>query len=122
MEGQHSFYPQNIFYDFDKWDITEKAAVELERLISFLEDNVNISIELSSHTDSRGNDPYNMDLSSKRAKSAVEYLVLRGMDPERLVAKGYGETKPVNNCRNGIECTEDKHSENRRTEIKILSQ
>ena len=116
------FTLKNIFYDFDKWDITEKAAVELERLISFLEDNVNISIELSSHTDSRGNDPYNMDLSSKRAKSAVEYLVLRGMDPERLVAKGYGETKPVNNCRNGIECTEDKHSENRRTEIKILSQ
>lgn len=79
-------------------------------------------IELSSHTDSRGSDAYNLKLSQERASSAVAYLVQKGIDPARLVAKGYGETKPVNGCINGVPCSDEQHQANRRTEIKILKE
>ena len=84
----------NIYYDLAKWNIRPDAAVELDKLVQTLNDNPSVKIELSSHTDCRGKDAYNMSLSEKRAKSAVDYLIKQGIAKDRLIAKGYGETKP----------------------------
>lgn len=110
---------ENIYYDFDKWVIREDAAKELNKLIRILKDNPNISIEMGSHTDCRGKDMYNMVLSNKRAKAAVDYLISQGIDPSRLKWKGYGESKPRNKCVNGVVCSEEEHQWNRRTEFKV---
>ena len=77
-------------------------------------------MELSSHTDSRSSDQYNLMLSQKRAKAAVEYMVAKGIAQNRLKAVGYGETKLLNHCANDIPCPEDMHAKNRRTEFKIV--
>lgn len=110
---------ENIYYDFDKWDIRLDAAAELDKLVKLLEDNPNIEIEMGSHTDSRGADNYNLVLSSKRAMSAVFYLVRQGIDPNRLTWKGYGESMLVNECKDNELCHEHKHQDNRRTEFKV---
>jgi outer membrane protein OmpA-like peptidoglycan-associated protein len=78
-------------------------------------------IELSSHTDARGSDDYNMKLSQRRADGVKKYLMDKGIAENRIVAKGYGETQLVNNCGNGVKCSDDEHLQNRRTEFKILS-
>lgn len=114
------FVLENIYYDFDKHDIRPDAALVLDELVTVLRDNPTLKIELSSHTDSRGSDSYNMTLSQRRADAAVQYLVSRGIAKERLEAKGYGETRLVNHCANGVSCTIDEHQANRRTEIEIL--
>jgi peptidoglycan-associated lipoprotein len=111
---------ENIYYDLAKWDIRSDAALELDKFVTLLNDNPAISVELSSHTDSRADDRYNMVLSEKRAKAAVEYLISRGIDANRLKGKGYGETKLVNRCGNGVDCFEEEHQQNRRTEFKVL--
>ena len=110
---------ENIYYDFDKWEIRPDAAVELDKLVRVLMDNPKIEIEMGSHTDARGSDQYNLILSDKRARAAVLYLISRGIDPTRLTWKGYGETVHVNKCKNGVECTEEEHQDNRRTEFKV---
>jgi len=110
---------ENIYYDFDRWDIREDAKPALNELIRTLTLNPNLKIELSSHTDCRGGDRYNGDLSQKRAQSAVDYLIANKIDPERLVAKGYGETTPRADC-NCNRCTEEEHQQNRRTSFKIM--
>ncbi len=107
---------ENIFYDFDKADIRPDAAKELDKLVEILNDNPKISIELSSHTDSRGVDVYNQDLSQRRAQSAVNYIISKGIDKSRITAKGYGESRPV--VRNAK--TEEQHQRNRRTEFKVV--
>ncbi|MHC2991117.1 hypothetical protein OB13_05790 [Pontibacter sp. HJ8] len=107
---------ENIFYDFDKADIRPDAAEELDKLVEILVDNPRISIELSSHTDSRGVDIYNQDLSQRRAQSAVNYIISKGIDRARITAKGYGESRPV--VRNAK--TEEQHQRNRRTEFKVV--
>jgi outer membrane protein OmpA-like peptidoglycan-associated protein/tetratricopeptide (TPR) repeat protein len=110
----------NIYYDLAKWNIRPDAAKELDKLVQTLSDNPTVRIELSSHTDCRGKDAYNLSLSEKRAKSAVEYLIKQGIAADRLAFKGYGETKPVESC-DCAKCTEDQHQANRRTEFKVLS-
>lgn len=110
----------NIYYDLAKWNIRPDAAKELDKLVQTLNDNPSVKIELSSHTDCRGKDAYNLSLSEKRAKSAVDYLIKQGIAKDRLVAKGYGETKPVEPCECS-KCTEAEHQANRRTEFKVLS-
>lgn len=110
---------ENIYYDYNKWNIRPDAAVELDKLVKILQDNPQIKIELSSHTDSRGSDKYNMTLSQKRAQSAVDYIVSRGISRDRITAKGYGETVPLNRCVNGVKCTEEEYQWNRRTEFKV---
>ncbi|WP_034256631.1 OmpA family protein [Adhaeribacter aquaticus] len=106
---------ENIFYDLDKADIRPDAALELDKLVQTLRDNPKITIELSSHTDVRGKDAYNMDLSERRARSAVEYIISKGIEPARITAKGYGETRlVVKNAK-----TEEEHQRNRRTEFKV---
>jgi outer membrane protein OmpA-like peptidoglycan-associated protein len=106
---------KNIFFDFDKATIRPESANELERLIKLLNDNPTIKIELSSHTDSKGSDEYNMKLSDNRSKSVVTYLIEKGINASRLVAKGYGETKPID-----TNDTDEGRQNNRRSEFKIL--
>jgi peptidoglycan-associated lipoprotein len=113
---------ENIYYDFNKWNIRADAAVELDKLVKIMQDNPAIWIELGSHTDSRGNDAYNRALSQKRAESAVQYINSRGINRNRIEAKGYGETQLLNQCANGVPCTEAEHRLNRRTEFKIVKQ
>jgi outer membrane protein OmpA-like peptidoglycan-associated protein/tetratricopeptide (TPR) repeat protein len=110
----------NIFYDYNKWDIRPDAATELDKLVQTLTDNPTVAIELSSHTDCRGKDAYNMSLSQKRAKSAVDYLISKGIAATRLKSKGYGESKPSEACA-CEKCNEEEHQRNRRTEFKVLS-
>ncbi|WP_240737334.1 OmpA family protein [Hymenobacter metallicola] len=105
----------NIFYDYNKWDIRSDAATELDKLVQTLNDNPKITIELSSHTDSRGKDAYNQTLSQKRAQSAVDYIISKGVDKSRITAKGYGETRPVIKAAK----TEEDYQRNRRTEFKV---
>jgi outer membrane protein OmpA-like peptidoglycan-associated protein len=112
---------KNIHYDFDKSTIRTDATLILDNVVSVLKQNPSLKIELSSHTDSRGNDSYNKKLSQQRADAAVNYLVNQGISRTRLTAKGYGETKLLNECANGITCAEEQHQANRRTEIKILN-
>lgn len=114
------FQLNNIYYDFDKWAIRPEAANTLDKLAVFLKDNPGITVELGSHTDARGGDDYNLSLSDKRAKSAVDYLVAsQSIDFEKITSKGYGETQLVNRCDDGQSCSENEHQMNRRTEIKI---
>jgi len=111
---------KNIYYDFDKWDLRNEAILELDRLVWLFNDNPSLIIEISSHTDSRGSDEYNMKLSQKRANAVVEYLIDRGVNPKMMIAKGYGESKLVNKCANGVVCSEKEHQENRRSEFKVI--
>ena len=110
---------ENIYYDFDKWEIRPDAALELDKLVRLLQDNPTIEIEMGSHTDVRGEDAYNFSLSNKRAESAVQYLIQNGIDASRLTYQGYGEKVLVNECKNDVFCSEEKHQKNRRTEFKV---
>ncbi len=112
----------NIYFDLDKWDIRPDAEPTLSQLATLLVENPGITIELGSHTDSRGRDKYNQELSQKRAQSTVDYLVRRGLDRRRLIATGYGEAQLVNDCTDGVDCTEEQHQQNRRTTFRVLSE
>lgn len=109
----------NIYYDYDKWDIRPDAEPTLNKLADILRQNARINIQLGSHTDCRGNDGYNQNLSQKRAESAVNYLISRGIDPARLSAIGYGESQPATSCLCS-KCSEGEHQINRRTTFKIV--
>lgn len=111
---------KNIFYDFDKWNIRPDAEPDLNILTQIMIDNPDIIVELGSHTDSRGSDNYNMKLSEKRAKSAVQYIKSKGIDNNRISYKGYGESVHLNECSNDVPCSEDAHQLNRRTEFKVV--
>jgi len=108
-----------IYYDLDKSDIRADAAIELDKIVQFLKDNEQIYIELGSHTDSRATANYNMKLSQRRAESAVKYITSNGINGARIKAKGYGETQLINECADGVNCSEEMHQQNRRTEFVI---
>lgn len=110
-----------IYYDFDDYKILPEAEADLSYLLELLNKYPDMVIELSSHTDSRGSDRYNQQLSEKRAQSAKEWLVERGVDSERIEAVGYGEEIILNQCENGVKCTDEEHKFNRRTEFKIIA-
>ncbi|MGK6353322.1 OmpA family protein [Parapedobacter sp. DT-150] len=120
FEVGQTFELENIYYDFDQYAIRPDAAAVLDELVRTMRDNPTLKIELSSHTDSRGSHAYNETLSQRRAQSAVDYLVSRGIARERMVAKGYGESRLVNRCADGVSCTESEHQANRRTEVTVL--
>src|SRR5690606_19083468 len=109
----------NIYYDFDDDKILPDAEQDLQVLLDLMNEHKNMKIELSSHTDSRGNDEYNAALSQRRAESARQWLLQKGIAADRIVAKGYGEAQILNQCVNGIKCTDEEHRFNRRTEFKI---
>jgi outer membrane protein OmpA-like peptidoglycan-associated protein/tetratricopeptide (TPR) repeat protein len=109
----------NIYYDYDKATLRPESQLVLDSILIFFNENKDLTIEIGSHTDSRGSDSYNLKLSQARAQSVVDYLVLKGVAKDRLVAVGFGETKLVNNCANGVNCTEEEHQKNRRTTFRI---
>jgi outer membrane protein OmpA-like peptidoglycan-associated protein/tetratricopeptide (TPR) repeat protein len=112
---------KNIFYDLNKSDIKPKSETELNNLVKLMNDYPDMKIELASHTDCRNTDDYNRALSQRRSESATAYLITKGISKDRIVAKGYGESKLINRCADGVQCSEDEHQINRRTEFTILS-
>ena len=110
-----------VYFGFDKSNITEASAVRLDKIVALMKENTAIEIEVSAHTDSRGSSDYNLRLSNRRAKSAIDYIVAMGIERNRLKGKGYGESRMLNKCVNGVECSEEAHAKNRRTEFAILN-
>ncbi len=115
---------RNIYYDFGKWTIRKDAVGDLDNLVRIMKENPTLQIELSSHTDCRASARYNMVLSARRARSAVEYITKKGIKARRILAAGYGESRLVNAChcepKNDSNCIEPQHQDNRRTEVKVL--
>ena len=122
LEMNKRFTLENIFYDFDKWNIRPDAEPSLDNLVRIMKENP-VNIELGSHTDCRGSEEYNRVLSQERAESAVLYIIHQGIDPGRIIAKGYGKSRLINrcNCAEDNWCTEAEHQANRRTEFRIIS-
>ncbi|MCO6480262.1 MAG: OmpA family protein [Phaeodactylibacter sp.] len=113
-------FRMNVYYDVDRSSVQEESVSELLRLLKLMQENPEIILEISSHTDSNGSSEYNQRLSQKRAEAIVRYLIARGIEKERLVAKGYGESRLVNQCSDGAPCSEEEHQQNRRTEFRVL--
>lgn len=111
----------SIYYDFDKADILPDAEKDLQFLVDLMNQYPDMKIELSSHTDAQGKDDYNEKLSQRRADSAKTWMVAKGIVADRIVAVGNGEKFILNRCKNGVECTDDEHRFNRRTEFKIIA-
>jgi outer membrane protein OmpA-like peptidoglycan-associated protein len=112
----------NIYYDFDK-DVVRlnESSEDLEKLLSFLNNNPELTIRINSHTDARGSRSYNEELSQRRAQSVMHFLLSRHVDESRLYAKGFGESMPVNECVDGVQCPEEEHQLNRRTEFQVVN-
>ncbi|MEH0155232.1 OmpA family protein [Limibacter armeniacum] len=113
---------ESLYYEVNGSDISPEIAIDLDKLVKFMKDNPTLKVELSSHTDSRGSAEYNRKLSELRAKKAVEYIVANGVHVDRISAIGYGEEQILNQCVDGIQCSEEDHSKNRRTEVKIMGE
>ena len=105
----------NVFFDFDKWDLRPESYIELNRVVKLLNENPKIEIEMSAHTDSRGTDEYNFKLSDNRARSVMDYIVSQGISSARITSHGYGESKPVSS-----NDTDEGRQQNRRVEFTIL--
>jgi outer membrane protein OmpA-like peptidoglycan-associated protein len=110
----------NILYEFNRFDLTKESKNELDTLVAFLKENRDVTVEVSSHTDCRGSNEYNKKLSQQRGQSCANYLVNHGVKRDKLVVKNYGETKPLNHCVDGVECSEELHRVNRRTEFVLV--
>ena len=115
------FHIKEIYFDLDKYNIRPDAAIELAKILEVLLEYPTMKIAINSHTDSRQTNSYNDVLSNNRAKSTRKWLIKQGIAADRLTAKGYGETKLVNNCSDGVDCTEEQHQANRRSEFIIIS-
>ena len=100
--------------------LLENSKIELAKVVRLMNKFPTVIVEFGAHTDSRGGDAYNMNLSEERAVETVNYLISIGADPKRISGKGYGETQLVNKCSNGIICTEIEHQQNRRTEFVVI--
>jgi outer membrane protein OmpA-like peptidoglycan-associated protein len=111
----------NIYYDFNKSAIRKSDAGELQALADILKKYPDLTIELTSHTDTRGSDEYNMELSARRSESSKDYLVLLGVNESRIITKAAGESTPRNRCIDGVPCSEAEHQYNRRTEVRITN-
>ena len=110
-----------IFFDFDKWNIRTDAKYELENIVDVMRQHPTMVIKIESHTDSRGSDRYNEKLSDRRAKSTRDYIISRGIAKDRIEsAIGYGEYQLLNECADGVKCSEEKHQENRRSYFYIV--
>jgi outer membrane protein OmpA-like peptidoglycan-associated protein len=110
-----------IYFDYDKSDITPPAIEELSKVVFIMRKFPNIRIKIESHTDARGKDAYNLKLSDNRAKSTRDYIVSQDIDASRIEsAIGYGESRLVNKCKNGVKCTEEEHLLNRRSDFIII--
>lgn len=111
----------NIYFDLDKSDIRYDASVQLAKILEVMKEYPKMVVDIRSHTDSRASHRYNMSLSDRRAKSTVKWLIDNGIEKHRLTGKGYGESQLVNECADGVPCTEEQHQANRRSEFIIMS-
>ncbi|MBU6341964.1 MAG: OmpA family protein, partial [Bacteroidetes bacterium] len=109
----------NIYYNFNDATLRPDARKDLDLLIALMKQQPDISVELASHTDCRGNAKYNLDLSQRRANGVVEYMVTQGIARNRLKPVGYGESEPRNKCVDGVPCSDQEHARNRRTEVRV---
>ncbi|SMD44949.1 Outer membrane protein OmpA [Aquiflexum balticum DSM 16537] len=107
-----------IYFDFDKASLRNIHKKELERVSLMLQRLVNLQLNITGHTDQRGNETYNMNLSERRAKAVMDYLINKGIEPGRMKSEWLGKTQPVNDCNTG-DCNEAMHQLNRRTELKL---
>jgi outer membrane protein OmpA-like peptidoglycan-associated protein/tetratricopeptide (TPR) repeat protein len=107
-----------IYFEFNKSNITREGAAELDKLVQAMNANPTMVIMAKAHTDNRGSDQYNMNLSNRRAKATVQYVMSKGIAKDRISGQGYGESEPKVNC--GADCTEDQHAQNRRSEFVIV--
>ncbi len=110
-----------VLYNFDKSTLRPEGMVELDKLVTYMKERPELRVELSSHTDSRGSFAYNITLSNNRSQSCVNYIISKGINKKMIVAKGYGETKLLNNCSDNVPCSIVDHQANRRTELKLLT-
>ncbi|SER25671.1 OmpA family protein, partial [Myroides profundi] len=110
-----------IYFDFDKSNIRRDASIELMKVVEVLKEYPTMKIDVRSHTDSRGNDDYNLRLSDRRAKSTVQWIISQGIEASRVTGQGYGETQLQNKCSNGVPCTVEEHQLNRRSEFIVQS-
>ncbi len=110
----------NIYFNFDDASLRPDAYPDLNEVVAMLKGYPGMKLELASHTDSRGGGAYNLDLSKRRSASVLKYLTSKGIEANRLVSRGYGESQLRNRCTSGVACTEREHQYNRRTEVKIL--
>ncbi len=120
LRQKEKFSLPSIYYETNSYDINVASAEQLDLLYILLKKNAHIKVKFESHTDSKGKDSYNMNLSEKRSEAAVKYLVKKGISKERLESIGYGETKLLNDCGNNSNCSDEEHALNRRTEITII--
>lgn len=122
IEGMDQIKVDPIYFEYAKADISEVSKNELDKIVFALDKFPTMVIKIESHTDSRGKDEYNLDLSDKRAKATRDYIIEKGIEPERIIsAIGYGESRPLNHCKNGIKCTEDEFAINRRSNFIIVT-
>lgn len=113
-------YLLNIYYDVGRTSVKKESVPELFRLLALLKDNPALIVEIGSHTDAQGQAQFNQKLSQRRADNIVQWLVGEGISRRKLVARGYGESKPVNDCVDGKECSEKEYQMNRRTEFRVI--
>jgi outer membrane protein OmpA-like peptidoglycan-associated protein/tetratricopeptide (TPR) repeat protein len=118
-QGSEFIKLENIYYDFDLWNIRPEGKIELDKLVKYMKEHPELPVELGSHTDCRGSDYYNEWLAERRSESCVKYIKTMGIPSNKIIAKGYGEKQLFNKCDDGIKCSESEHQENRRTELKI---
>lgn len=111
---------ENILFEFNKAELQAQSQQTLDKVVLAMLSNQKFNIELSAHSDSKGGDAYNLKLSAQRANSAKAYIISKGIAADRITAKGYGETKLINNCGNSIICSDDEHAVNRRLEFKLI--
>jgi outer membrane protein OmpA-like peptidoglycan-associated protein len=110
---------EGVYFDFDKATLRPEGKEALNTVVNYLKRYPTLEILLTAHTDCRGSDEYNMDLSERRAKSAIDYIGAEGIDASRYSSKGFGESKLVNECDDGVKCTKEQHQANRRVEVEI---
>lgn len=110
-----------VYFDLDSYYITKDGETIINNAIIILNKFPNINIEFSSYTDCRASDSYNLYLSNLRAKEVINFMIDKGISENRLLGRGYGESKPVNHCVDGVECSETEHLQNRRAEFVIIN-
>lgn len=117
MDLTHVLNLNPIYFDYNGYKIRESSKAELDKIVKFMKERPNLTIKVNSHTDSRGRDDFNMKLSQNRANATVDYIVNNGIKEDRITGQGYGETRLLNKCKNGVPCTEAEHQLNRRSEF-----
>lgn len=118
--GKSETITENILFEFNKAELQPQSQLTLDKVVLAMLSNNSFSVELSAHSDSKGADAYNLKLSQQRADASKLYIVSKGINATRIIAKGYGESKLINNCGNGSICSDDEHAENRRLEFKLI--